>query len=181
MKHVGPPVLLGFGRGSLPITLQAVMHTLFILASRPVRLSEVIRSMVVWCTDYGIESVLGCVLPVPLSDRFPYIPDIDRQAEAPAPLAVRDDMEDDFAPAAENLEFEFAGVAQPEVPGLHEQLYADVTGSFEVPGLLHVLHNLGRGLEDRLKEFKDAVFKLGKVCNVLRKKGVSRQAPTDVL
>ena len=171
IKHICPPVLEGFGRGSLSITFQAIMHTFWLISSNPEFLSKVIRAVLVWCTDYGIENGVARVLPVLLSEVFPHIPNIDRRAEPPVPLAVRDDMDGDFAPAPENMEIEFANVAQqPQQSAEHERLYADVTGSVEVPGLLHVLHNLGRGLEHQLKGYKDAVFKLGKVCNVLRRK-----------
>ena len=46
----------------------------------------------------------------------------------------------------------------------------DFTGSLDIPGLIHVLHNAGRGLETALKTYPEASHRLSKLCNILRRK-----------
>jgi hypothetical protein len=163
LKHIAPCVLMGFGRGSLAHTFQAVMHVFFLLATTPHILDAVIKAVSVWCTDYGIESGIGRVLSVPFHEVFPFLKGIGPASEVIRPICLDDHEEDFQAP----IEDEFAGQ-----PPAYEQetLYADVTGSLEVPGLLHVLHNLGKGLEDKLEEYKDGIARLTKVANILRRK-----------
>ena len=45
----------------------------------------------------------------------------------------------------------------------------DLTGCVDVAGLLHVIHNCGRGLESALMCFSDASYRLSKLANLLRK------------
>ena len=56
-----------------------------------------------------------------------------------------------------------------DVPSLADTM-VDVTGSAEVPGLLHIIHNAGRSLEGALMFFSEAVPRLTKVSPMLSKK-----------
>ena len=56
-----------------------------------------------------------------------------------------------------------------DVPSLADTM-VDVTGSFEVPGLLHIIHNAGRSLEDTFMLFSGAVQRLTKVAAMLSKR-----------
>ena len=96
MQHITPCVLMGVGRGNLAITFQAIMHAFFLLSSSMERFEEVVRSVLVWCTGYGIESGIPRVRPVPLADVFPCIRGIGSKTKAPVPLCLMDDAENDI-------------------------------------------------------------------------------------
>jgi hypothetical protein len=144
---------MGFGRGSVALTFQAVVHVLHLLSQDVEILCKLSRSIGVFCTDLGIEGFLPRVKPVALLEVLPFT-DVPTPVR---PLCIDCDGSD-LEPAAP--EEDFSGT----------QFRVDFSHSVESPGLLHVIHNLGRGLEDRLVEYTDAVFRLQKVTNVLRRK-----------
>ena len=155
VRHILPTVCLGFGQGCLGQILQSIMHGVFIsLSPSPRDLCVIARSIVAWCSDYGTEHGLASVEPVPLVEILPYL-----ESEQ----SCLNPCEDDFGDTP-SCDPDFA----QEEP--LSQLMLDVSASIEVPGISHILHNIGRDLESHLLKYKDGVFRLTKIANVLRKK-----------
>ena len=160
--------MLGFGRGCLGQLFQTIFHALFLVSPCPQDLCEIARSIFAWCSDYGTEHGLANVEPVRFVDVSPYL----RTCEMKHPVCIGHDGDDDFAEPGllDEPEPEFAPGLALEPQNDLDELKIDVSASIEVPGVTHVLHNIGRGMESHLLKYKDGVFRLGKVANVLRKK-----------
>lgn len=140
-KMVGPTVQLGFGRATLAHKFQAIMHAFLLMSPNVAAFVELVGSVVSWTSDYGVEVGFSRILPLAVADVFPFLQEhVDESGG-----------EVDFAadpPAQEETEVDFAASIPmaPSAPTRLREAQIDVSHSFEVPGVLHILHNAGRGL-----------------------------------
>lgn len=179
--HVVPMVCLGQGRGSLALKFRAILHAFGLLTDDREMLSNLLRSIVSWHSDYGTEIGIARVVPQPIETVLPYMHQPARQEARADPLApTKEEQFDECAEIMFNLdsacqEEDFGqevsgaprGVAQG--PSSSPPL-ADVTNSREVPGMMHICHNATNGLRKCLAHFEEEIFKLKKIAKLLRVK-----------
>ena len=176
-RHVCPSVQIGCGksRATASLKFHAVTHALRLLSPSLPYLDRLFKSISVFLSDQGTESVFSRLSPdTPLLGLVP--------ASQPLQTETADVAEVDFAPELEApqqmLEVDFcdappapdppANVAIEDLP--EDQCVVDVTGSLEVDDLLHCIHNATKGLAAAMKSFDDVVGQCKKVADLLRKK-----------
>ena len=85
-------------------------------------------------------------------------------------------------PVGPQAEDEFADlpglVDAPAPPPPPADPMIDLRACSDVPGLLHIVHNAGRGLEDQLQHYKEATKRLQVVSNLLRQHETSTRLKT---
>ena len=139
IKHTLPMVQIGFGKASLGHKLMALLHAFYLVSLRGKWILPLVRSLLGTISDYGTERGAARTKPIPWKQVFPFFK---------SPSAEMDfDGEIEFAPQSDTI---------------------DLSGCVDVAGLLHVIHNCGRGLETVLMCFQDASFRLTKLANLLR-------------
>ena len=158
--HVPPPVQLGMRRGSLAHKFQAVMHILFLLSGSVDGCTQLLQSIPAWVSDYGTEIAVARVQRAPVSEVFPFIDVGQGLLHRPARLVE----EVDFSAATSEVDFNVSAGICPT--------HADFNAStaLEVPGVLHILHNAGRHLEDHLVSFAEAVARMSALTRLLSRK-----------
>ena len=142
-KHISPALELGSGKTKRVHKLVSLVHTLQLLAPTYQYIPTLARTLAATTSDMGVEAGVPRAQPFKLRDMVPYI-----DAAPPAQAPDADDFED------------LPPLWDPEV---------DLGGCTEIPGLLHIIHNAGRGLEKKLLEYGDSYLRLQKVSNMLRK------------
>ena len=178
---VPPLVSLGQGRGSLALKFRALLHALALLSKDRPMLARLLAGIVSFHSDYGTEIGLAQIQPIPIQEVLPFwdapaeAPDVSAAAAVHVEERFDDDLEcevvfdercheEDFAAEDDVAAGESAhGEAQ-----LPEHIMADVTGSLEVPGMMHICHNTTNGLKTSLVHFTAMVYKLKKVARLLR-------------
>lgn len=179
--HMAPMVCLGQCRGSLALKFRAILHAFGLLTDDRGMLSNLLRSIVSWHSDYGTEIGIARVIPQPIETVLPYMHQPARQEARADPLApTKEEQFDECAEIMFNLdsacqEEDFGqevsgaprGVAQG--PSSSPPL-VDVTNSLEVPGKMHICHNATNGLRKCLAHFEEDIFKLKKIAKLLRVK-----------
>ena len=143
IKHNMPMVQIGFGRASLAHKLMALLHAFHLVSIRGKWLLQLVKSLVAAISDYGTERGAARVRPVPWKQMFLWFPPPSEQFEN---RYQADEVE--FAPQSDDI---------------------DLSGMVDVAGLLHVIHNCGRGLESALMCFEEGSHRLEKLSNLLRK------------
>ena len=70
--HVCPVVMLAHSRTNLPAKFRVFLHTLALLSDSRETLLELIKSISSVHTDYGTESGISRMPPIPLQEVLPY-------------------------------------------------------------------------------------------------------------
>ena len=159
IRHVCPSVQIGSGRARSTASLKfhAVVHALRLVSGSLEDLAALFRSISVFLSDQGTESVFSLLQPVSLSDLLP--PSSSEVQEEEVVFAPENEPEVDFAHPLVNLE------PQPE-----PELVVDVTSSLEVDDLLHCIHNATKGLSSSMTCFDRVVQQCKKVADMIRRK-----------
>ena len=148
--HISPALELGSGRTKRANKLQVLAHSLMLLSPRYRDIPTLSKAMASSCSDFGVEAGVLRIKPVHVGELFPY-------------LNLKDDVQEELPRAPDECDFEFEN--QP--PGLVDMPDPlpplDFTKCTEIPGLLHIVHNAGRGLESKLKHYNDSYLRLQKV------------------
>ena len=177
--HKLPAIQLGAGRTTVGHKFQALMHMIKLVAPTLTLLPYCVRRTFALTSDYGVEARVPSVRPVPVSEVFPYLEeddysDNDDDSDTDSEMPGLVDPQDDFEKVPEALPAEddddFAGIPVGKPRRDHREELLDLTGCSEIPGLLHVIHNAGKGLSNQLDDYKEATEKLQKVSNMLRRK-----------
>ena len=150
-RHKAPSVQLPFGKENLKIKFQTTMHAFYLLSPSVAEFCELVGSAPWWVSDQGTEIGLARVQPVPVKEVFPYM---DVGVNFPV---------DAFG------EVDFTSDSQLPGPA-NEDFKIDLTDSLEFNGTLHAVHNAGRGLELHCQHYKEAVFRLGRVSQLISSK-----------
>ena len=135
--HPLPAVHLGFGKVFLAFMMQVLPHGLLLVSPKDIgSLPTLVKTLSEIISDYGVERQPSRTKPFSAFSTFPFM-------HRPSMLMMSqyDNAEADFAPP------------EPEI---------DFSGSLDIPGVVHVLHNAGRGLETALVKFEEASFRLAK-------------------
>ena len=164
--HIGPALELGSGRVSRANKWQVLTHALMFLALEPSRDVERLSEMMVGTvSDFGVKAAVTQVGPTRLREVLPWF-QVGVDEEAPEPPAPHECPEDDFAdlPGLVDIVEAPPPPACPEddfanLPGLVDIGEApppadpviDLTACSDIPGMLHIVHNAGRGLEHQLQ------------------------------
>ena len=180
-RHVCPSVQIGCGksRATASLKFHAVTHALRLLSPSLPYLDRLFKSISVFLSDQGTESVFSRLSPdTPLLDSVPAsqpsqteaadVAEVDFAPELEAPVEIVEEVDLCDAPPAPIPEHPPADVALEELP--EAQCVVDVTGSLEVDDLLHCIHNATKGLSAAMKSFDDVVGQCKKVADLLRKK-----------
>ena len=118
-------------------------------------------SISTWLSDQGTEKIFARYRPVPLTVLVPQ----------PVEHGEAQIEEEDLAPPEDHLveDIDFADNAgQPVQPQGPECV--DTTYSLEVDDLVHIIHNATKNLKRAMPSYKDIVFRMRKLCDLLRKK-----------
>ena len=155
-RHVCPSVQIGSGkaRSGAGLKFHAVVHALRLLSATVEDLAGLLKSIRVFLSDQGTESVFALLEPVPLSSLLP--PDVESEVYEGV----------DFAPEAPVEEPDFS---EPMV-GRAAEATADVTTSLEVDDILHCIHNATKGLSSAMTHFSQIVSQCKHVADIVRKK-----------
>ena len=163
MTHILPAIQLGFGRGDVGHKFVTLMHMLKLLSPKLSILPQIVQSVITLTSDYGVESAVPRVQPMSVGDVFPYIKEDDYSDDEESELDIDRRIEDDFAlPAFVKAPQEEDRVPDQRCPRQLQDML-DLSGSTEVGGLLHIIHNAGKSLANQLKFYTDATFRLQKV------------------
>lgn len=183
MKLVAPSVQIGMGknRSGLALKFHAMVHALFLLAPDKESLEVLIKHCIpCWLSDQGTESGVAHIKPISLKRLFPWmrdgvelVKDVDfaAQPELDPTSGSEHAVEDDFAPPLDPAEpAQQHQEPQHNRPKKVGEIIIDTTSSFEIPGLLHMIHNAGKGLEVKLIHYADSIDRLGEVADLVSKK-----------
>lgn len=141
--HYLPPVILGSGGTSLGHKFQAVLHSMFLEAGSSAKdLANFCNQVVTGTSDLGTEFGLPAIQPVGVRELFPWAYPLHGGDEGPCDVLAESEQQLD------------------EDVGLQRALAA--------PGLLHIIHNIGEDLLERLPTLDKAVTLLQDVATLLR-------------
>ena len=166
------------------------------------RLSKTLATTV---SDFGVEAAVVQMGPVRLREVVPWFQvGVDEEAPEPHEPQPHELQEDDFSdddlpdlvevelppldpmncflpPAGPHAEDEFAdlpGLVDAPAPPPPADPMTDLSACSDVPGLLHIVHNAGRGLEDQLQHYTEATKRLQVVSKLLRRNETSTRLKT---
>ena len=173
VTHIGPAVELGSGRVGRAHKWQALIHQLMLLSPQGGQdADKLARTLFATVSDFGVEASVTQVGPMRLREVVPWFQfnEADEAAdrEPPAPHQC---PEDDFADIP-------ALVEDPPPPPPPRDPVIDLSRNTDVPGMLHIVHNAGRGLETQLRNYQDATKRLQVVANLLRRPESSSRLET---
>ena len=171
-RHVCPSVQIGCGkaRATAQLKFHAVTHALRLLVPSLGHLDRLFKSIFVFWSDQGTESVFSRLRPnTPWLDLVP----------ASEPTRQEPLQEVDFLdePEVECHEVDLIPEIQAQAPEPvdiaclpESECVADVSASLEVDDLLHCIHNATKGLSAAMKHFDTVVEQCKKLADLLRKK-----------
>ena len=151
---VPPPTVVGAGHANLAMKFMKFCHSLRLLTPDAATLEEVLRSILVCLTDFGTEIGLARISPIPIHQVLLW----DASAQPPS-MENEDDV--DFT-RPEDEEVDFAAPSGPPV--------ADLSGSIEVAGILHIIHNAMKSLASAMPRYESETRSLKHVCRLLSRK-----------
>ena len=166
--HVCPIVMLAHSRTNLPAKFRVFVHTLALLADCPQTLVQLVRSISSVHTDYGVESGIARMPPIPLEDILPHWhsgPEPENQLNEEAFL---DNGEPQHVP-----DDAFEGDAPPK------QHLIDLSGSLEGPDMMHIIHNATNDLSTVAETYPDMLHKLTLLFKLMSNKETKQQLLTN--
>ena len=161
--HVCPVVMLAHSRTNLPAKFRVFLHTLALLSDGRETLLELIKSISSVHTDYGTESGISRMPPIPLQEVLPYW----HSEEAAQPA-----QEECFIDEADELHVQDDGHF---VGDMNVSPLVDLSGSLEGPDMMHIIHNATNDLENVTEGYSDTLHKLSLLCKLISNKEMKQQ------
>eukprot|EP00959_Pyramimonas_sp_CCMP1952_P221898 4639117-Pyramimonas_sp.AAC.1 len=136
-----PPIALSSGGTSLSHKFLAVVYAMWLVSGKSMaNLQRFLDDLSVGTTDFGTEFHLSTVLPVKAADLFPWMYH----------------LEDDFD---QGLQCD---------DGHDGDTPLSIRNSIGAPGLLHIIHNIGKDLASCCPDLDEAVDSLAAVARCLQ-------------
>ena len=151
-----PLIVLASGRTTLADKFCSVAFAVFLVAGGSLEsFATYMSEVIVGTFDMGVEFGLGQILPVLVSDIFPWIIGTDLVA-VPQPVSASAPLEDDI---------DFQDVPEPELPVIPE---VSLNGMLQQGGLLHMTHNAADGVLGVMPIISKAIDPFGELCTLVR-------------
>ena len=165
--HVCPIVMLAHSRTNLPAKFRVFVHTLALLSDSPETLVQLVRSISSVHTDYGVESGIARMPPIPLEDILPH------WHSGPEP---EHHLNDDCFVESGELQHVADDMFQGDEPP--RQHLIDLSCSLEGPDMMHVIHNATNDLSTVADTYPDMLQKLTVLLKLMSNKETKQQLLT---
>ena len=171
--HVVPVAMLGHRRTSLRAKMRVFCHMLALECKSLCMVSKLFRAIVSVHTDYGTEIGFTRLEPAPFSDLIPYLhaPNLSADTRRQEHQPDDDVFQDGFTQPGEDV----CCFQDPPEVARETADCADLSGSFEGPDLVHIIHNVTNGLKHVMHIYDDFLAGLKRIAKLLSEKESKQQ------